>query len=171
MYVVIFRERLYSIRAFILPIIGACIAYGYVFAGFYLLDQTDKTQDFFDMIRMQINGIQFFTFIEWKPIFIFFGAVSVLLGCISFFHILWKLQSIVINKRRKHIILLIILLLQLIFMLFFHPQYYHLLNQIMIILLTIAISLSMSYAKKKILYNIIFFVLFISAVVSFLINL
>ena len=165
-YIVIFRERLHSIRAFILPIIGASLAYGYLFAGFYLLDQTSRIQDFFEMITTQIHNTQFFTPIQWTPMLIFFLIVSVLLGCISFFQLWWKLRSINVIKRRKHVILLIITLLQFIFLLFFPTPHHYLLAQMMIILFTILLSLSLSHTKKAVVYKVVFFVLFALAVGS-----
>ena len=165
-YIIFFKERLYAIRAFILPLIGAGLAYGYLFAGFYLLDQMDKIPIYFETVKMQLFDIHFFTSIQWSSMLVFFLIISVLLGFVSFFQIWWKLRFITITKRKKCVTLLILLFLQFIFLLFFHAPYAYLLNQVMIILLAIVIPLSMLYMKRAVIFKIIFFVLFLLTVGS-----
>lgn len=169
-YIVLFKERFFNIRAFILPLIGTGLVYGYVFAGFYLLNKTDKIPDFFNIIKTQIAGIQFFTMENTEPIFVFFLAVSVLLGGIAFFRIWRKTLSIVINRRKKYVILLIISFFQFAFLPFFHAAQ-GLFAQIAIVLLTILLFLSLPYVKKIIVYKIIFCTLFVLALTNFLLKL
>jgi len=144
-YIVIFRERFYSFRTFILPIIGASIAYGYLFAGFYLLDKTEMIPVFLETIKTQILDIQLFTGIQNGPLFIFFLIVSVLFGCISFFQMWKKTLSFTVKNRKKYVLLLFIVFFQSIFTLFFY-----LFGQAMIILLAILLSLSMPHTKRTI---------------------
>jgi len=162
MYIVLFQERHYRIRAFILPIIGASLAYLYLFSGFYLLDSIDMIPAYFEMIKTQILNIQFSIGIENSAMFIFFLIISILLGCVSFFKIGQKTLSFTVNKRKKYIFLLLILFFQSIFTLFFHTPY-HLLSQAMIILFVVLLSISMSFMKRTIAHKIIFFVLFFIA--------
>ncbi len=161
-YIVTLNERLYYIRAFILPIIGFLLAYVYLFVGFYLFDRIDTMQGFLEMARIQSDNISFGISLEKDPMSIFFLSISVLLGFISFIRMLQKSSSVVINKRKKQYKLLYILFFQSVLTVFF-PAPYSLFSQIMIILYVILLSLSMLYMNKQIVYKIIFFVLFIIA--------
>lgn len=162
LYIALFRERYYTIRAFILPIVGVCLAYVYVFAGFYLLDSTDKIPETLDMIKAQTFGVRFSIGVEHGASFIFFLIASVSLACISLFQIGRKVQSFTVNKRKNYVLLLLIAFLQSIFTLFFHAPY-HLLSQTMIILFVVLLSISMLFMKKAIVYKLIFLILFVIA--------
>ena len=158
-YVIAINKRLYAFRVFILPIIGMCIAYIYLFTVFYLFDNLDIVLHFSTTLKLQADSINFFMDIGKMPVFL---IISVVIGCVSFFNILQKAGNVVVNKRKKQQILLFVLFTQAVIALFFNPPY-GLFGQIMIVLFAIALSLSTLYTNKKTVFKIIFFILFIMA--------
>ena len=160
LYIVALYKKIYIFRAFILPVIGLCIVYIYIYVGFYLLDKFEMIQSFSTVTEQQTDINIFFISYWKKPISL---IVSILLGGYSFFKIFQQSGKTVINRRRSQYILLIVIVFQFVITFLFNANY-NLFGHVMIVLLAILLSLSMLYTNKKIVYKMIFFLLFIMAV-------
>ncbi|MDR2408896.1 MAG: hypothetical protein LBE13_12405 [Bacteroidales bacterium] len=169
-YIVMVRENLYHLRLFVLPLAGVMLVYLYLFSGFYLFDRMDMIYDFQTNAQSTINIAleNMFMFLDSINTYFFLFVVTILLGLFALFSLLRKARYEVVYKRKKYYLLLILLLSQSVFMLFFHIPC-SIMVQVLIILLSILICMSMLYAKRKRLYIIFYLILFgISFYINFL---
>lgn len=172
-YLVCLMERIYSFRSFILPIVGASVAFIYLFSILYLTNNSPYISDFFAFARqkMQEMSLLNINIHEMGKAFSAHHYMSgmlitgnVILVMFSFFRLWSKASSVVINKRKKYYIFLLFILLFAIYILFFQA-YNVLLNHILLILYAIIFSLSLSHIKR---YGFLFFIILIFFALSIL---
>jgi hypothetical protein len=135
-----------------------------------LFDRMDMIYDFQTNAQSTINIAleNMFMFLDSINTYFFLFVVTILLGLFALFSLLRKARYEVVYKRKKYYLLLILLLSQSVFMLFFHIPC-SIMVQVLIILLSILICMSMLYAKRKRLYIIFYLILFgISFYINFL---
>ncbi len=177
-YLACLFDRIYSLRYFILPVVGASVAFIYLFSILYLTDNTHYIDDFFSFIWQKMKemsllngGIRKFANVlsanHYMSGILLVG--NVLLALFSFFKLWSKASSVVISKRKKYYIFLLFIFLSAIYILFFQV-YNVLLNHVLLILYTITFCLFLSHIKR---YGFLFFVLtgfFVISIMSIFIN-
>lgn len=167
LYAILIWEKLYRVRLFIMPIIGATIPYIYLLSGFYLSNQGDILCEFGNVLQSQIR-IGLFGLTVWENMTVMSSillVIAIALGVVSFFKILYKSGTVIIYKRKKYHAFLFLLFLQFLFTIFFYIPY-HLFVQVLLILFSILLFLFLSYLKRKRIYIILFILLFLFAFIN-----
>jgi hypothetical protein len=167
LYIILIWEKLYRVRLYIMPIIGASIPYIYVLSGCYLLERGDVLYELENVLQSQIC-ISLFSLNFWKDMTLISSMlfiVTIVLGGISFFRVLHRARTVIIYKRKKYHAFLFLLFLQSVFVVFFHVPY-SLFVQELFILFSILFFIFLSHLKRKRIYIILFMILFVFAFIN-----
>ena len=159
-YFICLLNRIYTFRSFILPIVGASAAFIYLFAILYLTDSYDLMLSFINSVKeksisFSMNSFSGNKLYSWICIF-----TTSILSVVSFFRLLTKTSTVVIHRRKKYYILLFLTLSFAILLFMFRSSVF-LFTQVLLILCTIIICMSMSHGKRNFFYKILFFLLLV----------
>ena len=160
-YLICLLHRTYTFRSFILPIIGASIAFIYLFSILYLADNYDVMHRLIDLVKDKFVFVPIVKRpIESSSYSLVCVCIVGIVSIISFFRILTKAGKVVISKRSKYYTFLFFVFAFTVLLFFFRSSIF-LVMQGLLMLCAMIICLAMSHGKRNLFYKIVLFCLFI----------